>query len=154
MTTIEQIKAKGAISTSDEIKFTKIQITNNIFGRNFSEKFICGRSRSSFKHLKDKTIWFPNFTSHKDWENHLSDDGIFYEKYIGEEKLEQFKKLKPEEPHRKDREKNRNIYAFAKYEDGFYRFKGVFKFIENKDLVFIYEKISDELNIGELLPSH
>ena len=111
--------------------------------------------KSSFEISRNESIWFPHLTPNKDWKNTFNGN-IFCEEYIGndKEKIERIKNLKPEQSHKKELEKNKSLYTFAKCENKFgeiaYKFIGVFNFKEKKNSIFIYEKISDELNLAGL----
>jgi hypothetical protein len=141
----KEIKARGKLLSSDWIGFERIQVTNDIFGMDFSKGYL-QYGKSDFEISKNENIWFPHLTSNKNWENTVSDDwNSISEEYIGNNKNKN--ELKPESTHNK----NVNRYTFAKYKNKLgetsYRFIGVFKFKEKKDSTFVYEKISDEINI-------
>jgi hypothetical protein len=130
------------------IGFERVQVTNDIFGMNFSKGYL-QFGKSFFKISANERLWFPHLTPNKNWENTVSDDwNIIYQKYIGND-AEIIKTIKMGEATQKIEEYK--IYTFAKYKNTLgeiaYRFIGVFKVKGKNKMVTIYEKISDEVNI-------
>jgi len=143
---LNEIKERGKLLTSDLTEFEGIQVTNDIFGKNW-EKGHLNYGGSFFKLSSNERIWFPRLIKNKNWEDTISDDwNIISEKYKGDND-------EKKEINQKDHDKNIKRYTFAKYKNALgktsYRFIGVFTFKKKKknEPVFVYEKISDELNI-------
>jgi hypothetical protein len=133
------IKERGKLLVSDLIGFKRVQVTNDIFNKGYSEGYLQW-GKSFFNLSENEFIWFPHLTKQKDWENTISDDWtIINEKYIGKGK----------------REKNNIIdnalrYTFAKCKDIFgetsYRFIGIFTLQDySSDIVYIYKRIATEI---------
>ncbi|GHU87351.1 hypothetical protein FACS189476_02650 [Spirochaetia bacterium] len=145
---ISQVKNTRKLLVSDNIGFQRVQVTNDIFGFNYSEGYL-QYGKSFFEVSDNEYIWFPHLTPNKDWENTISDDwNEIYEKYIGAKKEY---KYDPYDHHNK----NKLRYTFAKYKDALgqvaYRFIGVFKFLKKENDVFTFLKDSDEIRIKKWL---
>lgn len=140
--TFKNIKKRKKLLCSDLIGFKRIQITNDIFNMGLTEGFL-KYGKSYFELSQNERLWFPHLTPNPKWKNHVSDDWTI----IYEENLEN--KVEYQVLDNKEHNKNIKRYTFAKYKNAFgeisYRFIGVFRFKEMKNLTFIYEKISDEL---------
>jgi hypothetical protein len=102
--------------------------------------------KSWFELTQDERLWFPHLVPNKEWKNRVSEDwNNIYEEKTGNESMGPLQ----------DKFHNKNIkrYTFAKYKNAFgetyYRFIGVFRFREKNDETCIYEKTSDELNLGK-----
>jgi very-short-patch-repair endonuclease len=136
---ISLIKKRGKLFVSDLIGFKKIQVTNDIFNKRYSEGYLQW-GKSFFNLSENDFIWFPHLTKQKDWENTISDDWtIINEKYIGKGKRE-----------KNDIIDNALRYTFAKCKDIFgetsYRFIGIFTLQEySSDIVYIYKRVSSEI---------
>jgi hypothetical protein len=140
----EKIKKRNKLLSSDMIGFEKMQVTNDIFGLNFSKGYL-QYGKSFFEISTNERLWFPHLTPNKNWENKVSDDwNTIYEKYIGnnQEKIIRIESAKKEI-------ENFKRYTFAKYKNALgeisYRFIGVFRVKEKKKSITVYEKISDEI---------
>lgn len=143
----EKIKKRKKLLSSDIIGFERVQVTNDIFGMNYSKGYL-QYGKSYFEISENERLWFPHLTPNKNWENTVSDDwNIIRQKYIGND----IEILKSERVAQKGENFNYKIYTFAKYKNALgeisYRFIGVFKFKERNNMVSIYEKTSDEVNI-------
>jgi hypothetical protein len=149
--TWQKIKARNKLFTSDDIGFTKEQVANDIFGKGYAPGYFnYGKSLFEIKPkeiLPDKNFWFwfpklwiPHCPQDKNWKNTIEDNGrIFRQEYIGTGKQAKKRPLEPVEI----------FYVFAKGEDKAYRFKGEFVLIEREDIITVYEKISDELDMSK-----
>jgi hypothetical protein len=140
-----KIKDRKKLRTSDLIGFKRIEVTNDIFGRNFTEGYLQW-GRSFFFLPPNEAIWFSHLPRNKNWENTVPNDWAFIrEKYIGSD--EKKPKLKPEKEHNKDVKR----YTFARYKNALgevsYRFIGVFVFKEKAGPAFLYERISEEMSL-------
>jgi hypothetical protein len=140
---LKTIKDRKKLLCSDLIGFKRIQITNEIFNMGLTEGYL-QYGKSFFEISQNERLWFPHLTPNKKFKNKVSDDWNF----IYEENIENNSE---EQPQYKFHDKNITRYTFAKYKNNLgeisYRFIGVFKFKEKNKSTFIYEKISDELEL-------
>jgi len=141
--TFKIIKDRKKLLRSDLIGFKRIQITNDIFNMGLTEGFLKW-GKSYFELSPNERLWFPHLTPNPKWKNYVSEDwNMIYEENLEDKKERQII----------GNEHNKNIkrYTFAKYKNAFgeisYRFIGVFRFKEMKNITYIYEKISDELEL-------
>jgi len=141
--TFDKIRERKKLLCSDVIGFTKIQVTNDIFKKNWSNGYF-SFGKSYFELTQNERLWFPHLTPNKKWKNYVSDDwSVIYEENLENRTERQILG--------DDHNQNIKRYTFAKYKNAFgetsYRFIGVFKFREIENITYIYEKISDELEL-------
>jgi len=143
--TFNKIKDRKKLLCSDLIGFRRVQVTNDIFHKNWSKGYL-QFGKSFFEISQNSYLWFPHLTPNKEWRNTVEDDwNIIREQYIGND----VEIIKSEAVPK--RVENLKRYTFAKYKNTLgeisYRFIGVFKFKKRSRSNNFYEKISDEITL-------
>lgn len=119
-----EIKKRGFLDITDQIGFERVQVTNDIFGKEWSKGYL-QRGKSFFDNIGSEweRLWFPHLTSNKKWKNNIDPTWTV----IREKRLDG-----------KERQKSLNYdpnilrYTFAKYKNAFgitsYRYIGNFRY--------------------------
>lgn len=137
---IREAAKKGRLEDTDFIGFKRIQVTNDIFGFNFSEGYLqFGRSTFELPEYPHCVLWLPHLVKNKNWENMLNEDWTeIQEKRIDGEKVKEKTELY---------EKDLVRYTFVRYRDVYgeisYRYIGNFRFVKKvngKNDTYIYKK--------------
>jgi hypothetical protein len=133
-----KIKQKGRLDISDPIGFTRIQVTNEIFGLKKSKGFL-QFGKSWYPVSEGAVIWFPHFTRNKRWANEIANNWT----EIREKRIDGEDVLPDPEHH----DANILRYTFAKYKNSFgvisYRYFGNFRFNKFIDNTFFYVRDTD-----------
>jgi very-short-patch-repair endonuclease len=138
-------KNKGKISVDEGALFKQIAHACNCFGHNYD-----GYQKGWATNILDNTqyLWFPKFYDNKDWDNKISEDGLFITERC---KIENLK-----EAHvNRIIQENIERVTFPRVKDNlgfvFYRFKGVFKVdkeLSNLETGVVFRRIKTEAFTG------
>jgi len=142
---LKAIQSIGKLKTSDQIEFTRVEVTNNVFGLGYKKAPSC--AHFMIRGLKNEEICFPCIPQNSDWLNTFSHNGqIWQAEYIGSGSSPYINN-----PNLKTFDKNLKKNVFGKYKSKsgkvFYRFVGVYKFIGSQGTILIHEKICDWVKI-------
>ena len=141
----DEIKKRGFLDISDTIGFTRLQVTNDIFGMNKSEGYLqFGKSWFTVDADKQTMLWFPHLTRNKKWENKIN--AAWTE--IEEKRIVQKKDSRPSKSH----DPNILRYTFARYKNALgetsYRYIGNFRFSREENNTFYYVRDNDNNRVS------